>query len=130
MSQTSLISSQDAAEESPQRSPAILRCSAARERSLQESSAQKLGDYKTKDQADNAYRLAMPDLAGYENIRDYIACVSFGVLAGFISPIESPGLLYAAQVAISALRLEPKDRKPPAPAPHPPLMTGNQTKLL
>jgi hypothetical protein len=110
MTRPSLAFIQDAIQKSPQRSPAILHCCAARERALHESSAQKLDEYSTNDNAESAYRLAMPDLAGYENIRDYIACVSFGVLAGIVSPIESPGLLYAAQVAISALRLEPKDQ--------------------
>jgi hypothetical protein len=72
-----------------------------------------LGESKTRDRAENAYLDAMPDLAGYQNIRDFIACVSYGVISGALSPIHSPGYLYAAQVAISALRLEPKDKTRP-----------------
>jgi hypothetical protein len=93
MTQPSLASIQDAPSASPQRSPAILRCWAARDRSLEESSTQNLGEYRTKENANDAYRLTMPEPSGHENIRDHIACVSFGVLAGFVSPIESPGLL-------------------------------------
>jgi hypothetical protein len=111
MTQPSIASIQDAAPESPHRSPAVQRCCAAHDRSLQESREQGLSEYKTSDKADKAYLAAMPELSGYENIRDFIACVSFGVLVGYISPIESPRFLYGAQVAISALRLEPKDKK-------------------
>jgi hypothetical protein len=94
------------------RTPAVQRCRDARDRSLLESRAMNLSESKTRDRAQDAYVEAMPDLAGYHNIRDFIACVSAGVLSGDISPIHSPGLLYAAQVAISALRLEPKDKGP------------------
>jgi hypothetical protein len=96
------------------RTPAVQRCRDARDRSLLESRAMNLGESKTRDRAQDAYLDAMPDLAGYQNIRDFIACVAAGVLSGDVSPIQSPGYLYAAQVAISALRLEPKDKAGPA----------------
>jgi hypothetical protein len=53
----------------------------------------------------------MPDLTGYENIRDFIACAAHGMLTGAIDPIEGPKFLYAAQVAVGALRHEPKEPK-------------------
>ena len=53
----------------------------------------------------------MPDLAGHENIRDFIACVTQGMVIGAIDSIK---LLYAAQVAIGALRCTPKSQEPPA----------------
>jgi hypothetical protein len=96
------------------RMPAVQRCRDARDRSLLESRAMNLAESKARDRAQDAYLDAMPDLAGYRNIRDFIACVAAGVLSGDVSPIQSPGYLYAAQVAISALRLEPKDKAGPA----------------
>ena len=54
---------------------------------------------------------AMPLLSGYENIRDYIACATHGMLIGAIPPKRSSQLLYAAQVALATLNCEPKSRK-------------------
>jgi hypothetical protein len=65
MTQPSLASIQDAPSASPQRSPAILHFCAARERSLEESSTQNFGEYRTKENANDAYRLTMPELSGY-----------------------------------------------------------------
>ena len=95
-------------------SAAIQRCCEARDSSLQESRARKRSSCDARELGQKAFRDAMPDLCGYENIRDFIACVSYGVLTGDIHPIEGPQFLYAAQVAISALRLEPKEKKRPA----------------
>jgi hypothetical protein len=53
----------------------------------------------------------MPDLSGYENIRDFIACTAHGMLNGAIDPIAGPKFLYAAQVAIGALSRQPKEQK-------------------
>lgn len=54
--------------------------------------------------ARNAYRQAMPALAGETNIRDFIAAVTDGALLGVIPQKEHTKLLYAAQVALSAER--------------------------
>jgi len=67
-----------------------------------------------------AYKDAMPDLCGYESIRDFIACTTHGMLIGVIDPMRAAKFLYAAQVAIGAFRLQPgeqsgsKSRKGPA----------------
>jgi hypothetical protein len=102
---------QEASSNPSQRNAAVQRCCTARNRSLEESLAQKIDKYEARKHAEEAYRDALPDLSGYENIRDFIACISHGLLSGDIHPIESTTFLYAAQVAISALRLEPKDKK-------------------
>jgi hypothetical protein len=52
--------------------------------------------------ASDAYCRAMPPLVGSHNIRDFIACVSHGVLIGVIKAGDSAKLLYAAQVALAA----------------------------
>lgn len=57
---------------------------------------------EAKRAAENAFRDAMPPLAGRQNVRDFIACVACGLLKGVISNSESPRLLYAAQIAVSA----------------------------
>jgi hypothetical protein len=55
-----------------------------------------------------AYALAIPPLIGGDSIRDFIACVTHGMLLGAISGPDATRLLYAAQVAHSAI---PKKRK-------------------
>jgi len=59
--------------------------------------------------AAKAYRLALPPLTGYENICDFIACTSYGMLLGAIKPENGTKLLYAAQIALTTI---PKQDKP------------------
>jgi hypothetical protein len=96
---------------------------------MAECRARNADKYEVQKQGADAYRNALPDLAGYENIRDFVACISHGLLTGDISLIHSPQFLYAAQVAISALRLAPKEKKKPE---HdlPPLPWPGVIKLL
>ena len=51
-----------------------------------------------------AFCKAMPQLSGQENIKDFIACVAYGILIKAIPGPEGARLLYAAQVANSAIR--------------------------
>jgi len=110
MSQPSPILNEETA---PARSAAVQRCCAARDRTLEEFRARNAEKFEAREQGAKSYRNALPDLSGYENIRDFVACISHGLLSGDISTINSPQYLYAAQVAISALRLEPKEPKQP-----------------
>ncbi|MGD0683095.1 MAG: hypothetical protein ABR990_13715 [Terracidiphilus sp.] len=57
--------------------------------------------------AEIAYRDAMPTLSGFENIRDFIACVAHAMLIGAISGNQGTRLLYAAQVALTTVRRQP-----------------------
>jgi hypothetical protein len=57
-----------------------------------------------------AYCNAMPPLAGYENIRDFIACAAHGILINAIPEKRANQILYAAQVALASLHFEPKSR--------------------
>ena len=98
----------------PARTPAVQHCIDARDRSLAESKVKDLSGYGTKKDAAEAYCAAMPDLSGYENIRDFIACTSYGMVNGLIDAIEGSKFLYAAQVASSVLRHEQQDQKRPA----------------
>ena len=54
------------------------------------------------------YRNAMPLLAGYEGIRDFIACLAHGILIGAIPAEISGRLIYAAQIALNSLPHNPE----------------------
>ena len=56
----------------------------------------------------NAYRRAMPRLTTYANIRDFIACVTHGMVCHVIPNADGTKLLYASQVALTSLRAERK----------------------
>lgn len=62
-------------------------------------------------EAGPAYCRAMPPLAGYENIRDFIACAAHGILINAIPEKRANQLLYAAQIALTSLHCDPKQRK-------------------
>lgn len=94
------------------RNPAVSRCCKAWNRAWNASFARDKSDYKAEDEAGAAYRNAMPDLSGEQNIRDFIACAAHGILIGAIEEKISTKLLYAAQVASGALA---RAEKPPAP---------------
>ncbi len=53
--------------------------------------------------ANEAFRKTMPPLSSEKNIRDFIACTAFGMMAGPVDILLGPKLLYAAQVAIGTL---------------------------
>lgn len=87
-----------------------------------------------KDQAGNAsyeakeaYRRAMPPLDSPENIRDFIACVAYGMLINAFFTETASKLLYAAQIARGAQQdLRPRTlpaaaRTPATPIPVPPV---------
>jgi hypothetical protein len=62
-------------------------------------------------EAGPAFCKAMPPLAGYESIRDFVACAAHGILIDAIPEKRANQLLYAAQVALATLRYEPKSLK-------------------
>ena len=57
-----------------------------------------------------AYCGAMPKLSGATNIRDFIACVTYAMALDILPGKEGTQLLYAAQVAHTALTKRPKKR--------------------
>ncbi len=62
-----------------------------------------------------AYCNAMPVLAGYEGVRDFVACAAHGILIGAIPPERGGHLLYAAQVALNACQYLPNSPKSQCP---------------
>ncbi len=94
---------------------AIKRCCSAWQRAFNAAMKNPENDFNresnAEEAANNAYCTAMPVLAGYEGIRDFIACAAHGILLGAISEQKSGQLLYAAQVAITSLSREPRPQK-------------------
>jgi hypothetical protein len=95
---------------------ALRRCCAAWQRSFDaQLESVKLPDSTDKMiaaiDAGEAYRNAMPMLAGYEGVRDFLACAAQGILIGAIKPEIGGQLLYAAQIALNTLPHEPRQPK-------------------
>ncbi|MGA2571825.1 MAG: hypothetical protein ABSF23_15025 [Terracidiphilus sp.] len=65
-------------------------------------------EYEAEKASNNAYLGAMPPLSGYQNICDFIACVTNGSMVGVIPQRDAEHFLAAAKIALGALRLEPK----------------------
>jgi hypothetical protein len=88
------------------------RCCAAYDRAYKAKMAQgdgsAMSSYDSTVDAQEAFRDAMPMLAGYEGVRDFIACAAHGILINAIPQERTSHLLYAAQVALAALRHAPK----------------------
>jgi hypothetical protein len=94
---------------------AIRRCMAAWNRAYDAYLKGKKGTGIDKmfaaHQAGPAYCEAMPPLDDHESIRSFIACVAHGILIEAIPQKRANQLLYASQVALSALHAESKARK-------------------
>lgn len=96
----------------PVRNPAVQLCYEAYLRAMEESKARGLDYYDTDDEACRAFREAMPHLSTAEGIRDFIACVTFGLMTEVFLASEASKLLYAAQVATGALRNQSNTKNP------------------
>jgi hypothetical protein len=92
--------------------PAIARCMNAWACAYKLEKAKQNDHYEAVRKGNKGYRKAMPRLSGYENIRDFIACVAHGMLIGAIDGDDGTKLLYAAQVALSTVRRQPEPEKP------------------
>jgi hypothetical protein len=98
---------------------ALRRCCAAWQRAFKaymdnESTGGLADKIFASQEAGEAYRNAMPMLAGYEGVRDFIACATHGILIGAIPPDKSGQLLYAAQVALATVNCEPRSPRSPS----------------
>jgi len=97
---------------------ALRHCRAAWQRAFDEYIADHDDDNHYRvcatEPAAEAYRNAMPLLAGYEGIRDFVACAAHGILLGTIPKESANQVLYAAQVALATLSHQPRPPKSPA----------------
>jgi len=100
---------------SKQARAAIKRCCAAWQRAydayLDGTAKDEYDKSDAARKAGFAYCRTMPPLAGYESIRDFIACAAHGILIEAIPEKRANQLLYAAQVALASLRYEPIPQK-------------------
>ena len=87
---------------------AIARCMRAWNYAYKKYSAGPDAGADLANQAANAaYLRAMPVLAGYKNICEFIACVNFASTSGIISPLEAQQFLTNAKIAISVVYQRP-----------------------
>src|SRR5271166_3304402 len=73
--------------------PAVCHCINAWNRALNKAEAEGEDNCEARLRARAAYLRSMPPLAGFENVRDYIACVSFAQVAEVIVSFQAESLL-------------------------------------
>jgi hypothetical protein len=93
----------------PSNNASVARCIRAFNRAYHkklDESGEGAGDHEARESGSGFYLRAMPPLAGIDNIRDFIACITYAQLVQILRPNEAENLLAAAKVALSALRHE------------------------
>jgi hypothetical protein len=90
---------------------AVKLCCNAWETAFNAESAHGKSEYFARKPADRAYRDAMPTLSGRQGICDFIACVAHGMIMGVFDEARGTKLLYAAQVAQSTFKTQPKTQQ-------------------
>jgi hypothetical protein len=112
MTETAVTETPSKAEErTTSENPAVAHCMKAWERVYDETPKKGRDVYDAEKKANEIYRESMPTLSGIENIRDFIACVAFGMLVDAITDERGTKLLYAAQVALTAAAKNPQPKK-------------------
>jgi hypothetical protein len=99
---------------SPASVSAVIRCVEAYTCAYKNERASRRDEIAAIRCARRAFRAALPPLAGLENIRDFIACIAQAILLDVLDTADASKLLYAAQVAIAASRVQPASVKSPA----------------
>jgi len=95
----------------PALSPAVENCWKAYKETYDLERGQGASDYEAYNRAKMAYRQAMPCLGEPHDIRDFIACVTYGMLLLLIPNEDGTKLLYAANVAAGSFRNETRQAK-------------------
>ena len=102
--------------------PAVAHCSKAWERTYKRVLSAAFDEGKDADdwegfareQAEVAFRNALPPLCGEDNIRDFIACVAYALVNEIILPIICTDYMEAAKIALSAVRAQRRPSNPGA----------------
>jgi hypothetical protein len=84
----------------------VVRCMRAYSRAYNKKLAEldeDESDFRAREAGSHAYLCAMPPVSGYENIRDFIACVTYASLADIIRQPNAEHYLAAAKVALGTL---------------------------
>ena len=91
---------------------AVARCCMAWKEAIEADLAERGKAYPRESR--HVYRQALPPPTGYQNICDFIACVGHGLLLEAFDEKTASKLLYAAQIAMTALNHAPA-RNPDLP---------------
>lgn len=94
----------------PSDNPSVARCIGAWNRAYQarlKDLNEDDSDFEAEQAAKERYLRTMPPLVGYQNVCDFIACVTYAELTEVIRHTEAEHCFDAAKVALSALRREP-----------------------
>ena len=91
-------------------SAVVDRCVAAYKDARRDAAGQGASDYKQHEAGRIAYRLAMPRTNNLADIHAFIACVACGITLEIFDRHEPTQLLYAAQVALAAVKGKPKKK--------------------
>lgn len=83
---------------------AVALCMETWVRAHQDALQSKRSPYEATEIASSAYLQALPRLSGTDNIRAFIACVAHGLAVGIVEGSRASRLLYAAQIARSAVK--------------------------
>jgi hypothetical protein len=109
--------SEPAADKYPDRpsdNPSVLRCIRAYHRGYNRKFNETKGAdrvFEAREEGKRCFLRVLPPLAGYENIRDFIACVAYAELDEIIRHSEAVHCFEAAKVALTTLRHETKPPK-------------------
>jgi cobalamin biosynthesis protein CobT len=91
----------------PARNSAASRCIRAWNRAYHRKLDQ-LGkntdDYRAQSAGKEAFLRQLPPLAGFKNVRDFVACIAYGEAVDILSHSEVRNFLESAQVALAVLR--------------------------
>jgi hypothetical protein len=108
----------------PSENAAVVRCIRAFQRAYKkvlDELGKSASDYPAEKAGREAYLRALPPLSGYENIRDFIACIAYADLTELIRHSDAEHFLDSAKVALAAIRYQPKRLDiPPKPLGRPP----------
>jgi hypothetical protein len=84
--------------------PAIARCILASRRARDGSRAMGASPRQSEAAANRAFLRAMPPLSGYDNICDFIACVTHAIVTGVLRQQDAVPLLKSARHALAVER--------------------------
>lgn len=101
--------------QSAESNPTVFRCCEAYRDAYQSALDERVDEEEdpelAAEEAAIAYREALPPLDGIRNLRDFIACVTHGLMIGAIEGADYSRLLYAVQVMHTTRRVHKTQAK-------------------
>ncbi len=93
--------------------PGDARCRAAAQAVYDKLIANHRTRHEAQGASRKAYQRALPPLDTPANLRDFVACIAYGITHEMFYPDDSARLLYAAQIARN---VQPPTPRPPSPS--------------